>query len=281
MRCRYPFVEREHAYPCGQCMPCRFNRRRIWTHRLMLEAADHDSSCFVTLTYDPGKVPENGTLRPDHLRDWLKRFRRRIEPVRVRYFACGEYGDRNGLPHYHVAVFGWPPCQLLRPRGVCPCTSCTVVGETWGFGFVFVGTLEQASAAYVCGYVTKKMTSSSDPRLRGRYPEFSRMSLKPGIGADAMWSVASEMMRYDAEVPTSLHHGKKGWPLGRYLRAKLKEMTGREKGATAEDLQRLAENLQAVRSFAWANDRAVSSVYEELSEGLEKKLSMKHKEKGL
>lgn len=28
---------------------------------------------------------------------------------KVRYLACGEYGSRNGRPHYHVLLFGFVP----------------------------------------------------------------------------------------------------------------------------------------------------------------------------
>ena len=42
----------------------------------------------------------------------------------------------------------------------------------------------------------QKMTAKDDPRLSGRPPEFCRMSLKPGIGADAMWDVASDFRRF-------------------------------------------------------------------------------------
>lgn len=241
----------------------------------MLEAADHDDNSFVTLTYGDKDLPADGSVRPGDVQLWLKRFRKRVAPDKIRFFAVGEYGDNNWRPHYHVALFGFAPCAYLDRRFDCPCLSCTVVRETWGFGHVTVDRLEEGSARYVVGYVVKKMTGVDDVRLSGRHPEFARMSLRPGIGADAMWSVASEMMRYDASVPVALGRGRKKWPLGRYLRNKLKEMTGREEGATPEELAKLAEHLQAVRSFAWANDRSVASVYQELNEGLEIKLARK------
>lgn len=241
----------------------------------MLEAADHDYSSFVTLTYADQNLPDNGSLRPCDVQLWLKRLRKRIAPDKVRFFAVGEYGDHNWRPHYHVALFGFEPCGHLIRRFDCLCPSCTVVRETWGFGHVTVDRLEEGSARYIVGYVVKKMTAADDGRLCGRHPEFARMSLRPGIGADAMWHVASEMMRYDASVPVSLGRGRKQWPLGRYLRNKLREMTGREEGATPEELAKLAEHVQAVRSYAWANDRSVSSVFYELNEGLEAKLAQK------
>lgn len=101
-----------------------------------------------------------------------------------------------------------------------------------------LGTLEQLSAQYIAGYVTKKLTMRDDNRLVNadgtvRYPEFARMSLRPGIGASAMDEVASEFMRLGLDltqddVPSSLRHGAKELPLGRYLQRQLRRRIGRE-----------------------------------------------------
>lgn len=133
-----------------------------------------------------------------------------------------------------------------------------------------VGRLEAKSASYIAGYTTKKMTQRSDIRLGGRYPEFARMSLRPGIGANAMHNVASEMMRYQLEekgdVPTALRYGAKYMPLGKYLRRNLRLMVGKDGAAPQETLQIAANQMQLVRAYAWANDRSVSSVFAELNE---------------
>lgn len=160
MRCLKPYIAPgKFAWPCGDCIPCRANRRRIWTHRMMLESFYHAENSFVTLTYSDANLPTNGSLYPEHLKGWLKRLRERIAPQRIRYFAVGEYGDRTERPHYHAAVFGFMPCTggVLSRRGECPCRSCTLVRESWGFGHVMVAELSFKSAAYIAGYVVKKM----------------------------------------------------------------------------------------------------------------------------
>ena len=106
MVCKKPFTRGVEAYGCGQCLPCRVNRRRIWTHRVLLEAIKSSESSFITLTYDDENLPENGSLCPSHVRDWLKRIRKKVEPRKLRYFLVGEYGDETKRPHYHVALFG-------------------------------------------------------------------------------------------------------------------------------------------------------------------------------
>lgn len=252
MRCLKPYIGAGRmAFPCGDCPSCRANRRRIWTHRMMLESMLHEESCFVTLTYSDDMLPIDGSLQPVHLKLWLKRLRERMSPALIRYFAVGEYGDKSLRPHYHAAVFGLGSCLgWTRKKGECPCPRCSVVRETWGYGHVMVAELNVRSAQYITGYVAKKMTRPDHKSLGGRYPEFARMSLKPGIGADAIPDVASDMMRYKLEerndVPVALRHGSAELPLGRYLRRLLRLQVGKDEKAPKEVLEALKSGLLPV-----------------------------------
>lgn len=190
---------------------------------MFLESLCHDHSSFVTLTYSPENLPDGGTLVPKHAQDWLKRLRRAIHPAQVRFYLVGEYGDHTERPHYHAALFGLGVADL------------PVISRSWGHGHTHVAELNTSTAAYVAGYVVKKMTSISDPRLNGRHPEFARMSLKPGIGAPAMAVLArtySENPHAAAElevlgdVPNQLKMGRNSIPLARYLRARLRKEIG-------------------------------------------------------
>lgn len=111
-----------------------------------------------------------------------------------------------------------------------------------------VGTLTSRSAQYITGYVAKKMTRPDDVRLDGRYPEFARMSLRPGIGAGALHDVASAMMRWKLEdklvdVPVALRHGSSELPLGRYLRRLLRRYVGLDEKAPQAVLEALKSGL--------------------------------------
>lgn len=189
---------------------------------MMLESLKHGDSCFITLTYDQKHLPSNGSLVPKDTQDWLKRLRKAISPKKVRYFLVGEYGDDTWRPHYHVALFGLGQMHSH------------LIHSTWGKGHVLVGDLTPQSSAYIAGYVTKKMTSPNDPRLGTKHPEFARMSRKPGIGGTAMDDLAeslmtshgSDLILKTGDVPTSLKHGPKSMPLGRYLRQKLRKRIG-------------------------------------------------------
>lgn len=237
VNCSNPAVMGMHLYPCGQCIPCRLNKQRLWMHRILLESKLHGDNNFVTLTYEDKNLPFGGNLVPEHGQLWLKKLRKRYE-AKLRYYFVGEYGDQSFRPHYHVALFGYVRCFRGRTKrdikgrvdwkGCCP--ACRLIGDTWEYGDIECGVLEDGSARYLAGYVTKKMTHRNDPRLEGRYPEFARMSLKPGIGLGMIDELASTCLQYNLvklDVPYAMRHGDKEMPLGRYLRRNLRLRVGR------------------------------------------------------
>lgn len=215
---------------------------------MILETLKHDGSCFVTLTYNDESLPVGGTLVPKDAQDFLKRLRKACAPIKVRFYLVGEYGDKTFRPHYHLALFG------------LPMSAAQMIADAWSrdgkpLGHVVVGSLTFESAGYVAGYVTKKMTKEDDPRLEGRYPEFARMSLRPGIGAHAMDDVSRILytkhgcreLAETGDVPATLMHGGKSFPLGRYLRRKLREkMDIPELGSATPFLQEQKEELSAL-----------------------------------
>lgn len=98
-------------YGCGQCLPCRFNKRRLWTNRLLLELRSHGDAAFVTLTYSDDFLPKNKSLDPKQLKLWMKRLNK-LAGGGLRYYNVGEYGDQTQRPHYHALIFGLPPNSL-------------------------------------------------------------------------------------------------------------------------------------------------------------------------
>lgn len=155
--------------PCGQCLSCRIKRAAEWRVRLMGELEYHERAGFVTWTY--AKLPTNGSLVKRDLQLAFKRLRKEVSR-KVRYYACGEYGEGNHRPHYHGIVFGldWRDRQ--------------VVSETWGLGRTGVGTVTADSILYVCDYATKSVLGKAaewEYDATGRERPFSVCSL--GMGA--------------------------------------------------------------------------------------------------
>lgn len=301
MLCRNPFTKDGAAYPCGQCEPCRYNRRKTWAHRIMLEGMCHGDKVFVGLSYSelhaPSLAPEDArlplSLKPKHMQDFLKRLRFKVSPLKLRYYLVGEYGDKTWRPHYHAILFGYPCCVRRhtlrltvggRPLAYRCCDHCALLQSAWPFGDVDLGTVTRESASYCAEYTVKKMTAAGDIRLQRGHrflePEFCRMSLRPGIGVDGMWNVAQAMVDNNLhetmmDVPTALRHGNKHYPLGRYLRGKLREMVGRDGKAPPEALENLKAEVRAVRQAAFDASVSFSKALSSIDDG--RVLNMKHR----
>ena len=244
MLCKNPLDLSGTLVGCGQCMPCRINKKREWTARLLLEYQQYPWSLFVTLTYSDNTVPisEHGeaTLRPEDLRGWLHRLRKAHRHIgQFRYFAVGEYGDKTQRPHYHVVLFGvLPSCEKM-------------INSTWNAGddlpegeprgHTMVGIMNPDRAAYACGYTTKKMTKAGDNRLGSRYPEFTRSSTRKlqglpggGIGAVAIPFLATsmqnargrKMLAKYGDVWRQVRIEGKVYPLSHYMRRLLRARVG-------------------------------------------------------
>lgn len=217
-------------FPCGQCLACRINRRRVWTLRLMLENEYHAQSCFVTLTYSDESLPYTLDGQPCLCkRDsqlFLKRLRKRFPDRKIRFYLVGEYGTRTHRPHYHALLFGVGPDDLdsswLFFNGRSGEKRNSLLSDTWHFGLVHVGMVSRESIQYVAGYVTKKFTKKND----GYVPEFALMSRKPGIGAQAVADISTALCKYSltANFKGELRIDNKAWPLGRFLLSKLHDI---------------------------------------------------------
>lgn len=200
---------------CGQCIGCRIDRSQQWATRLNHEAQFHKEKSFLTLTYSPEHLPEGGTLVPKHLTDFLKRLRFRYRSRRLRYFACGEYGDTTARPHYHLILFGLEFLEDRKQhsknqRGDVLYTSETL-DAIWSLGKCWIGSVSWSSAAYVARYVIKKINGEkahehyqkTDPSTGEIFqiePEFIRMSRRPGIGAEFLESFKSDLYPSDFAV---------------------------------------------------------------------------------
>ena len=138
--------------------------------------------------------------------------------------------------------------------------TCQDIASTWSLRAVSVERLSPASAAYVVGYVTRKVVA---PYVGKRLAPFMRMSNRPGIGASAMHDVASTILQYNLVVPSELRRGSTRLPLGRYLRSKLNEYTERELPEISAEYR---AKLQVVRDFAWESSVSQREVFREINE---------------
>jgi hypothetical protein len=166
----------EMLLPCGSCVGCQISRAREWAIRCSLEQQLHVHCSFLTLTYSDKYCPP--TLSRDHF-SLFGRYLRRYVPG-VRYFGCGEYGERRGRPHYHALVFGSADREAFE--------------RAWGRkGFVTAEPVTPARISYTAGYCAKKLgfhrpkgeeVDFETGEVYTHQPPFLQMSRNPGIGGD-------------------------------------------------------------------------------------------------
>lgn len=199
----------------------------------MLEHLCSPDAVFLTLTYRDEDLPDDSMLCKRDLQRYIKAIRNHYRKTRrIRYYACGEYGERTHRPHYHAIIFGVYDYEA------------PAISKLWPYGGVAAGTVTPESIQYVAGYVCKKITSKTTPKCAR---EFSIMSLKPGIGYPALDKVHElmkipafmKMIRLQDDVPSVLLHGRRAMPFGRYLKGKLRELmdTGGDLDAFYKDVK--------------------------------------------
>lgn len=159
-------------------------------------------SSFVTLTYDPKNLPPLGSLDLPEYQNFLKRLRKITGPG-LRFFGCGEYGEKFGRPHYHIIFFNYRPADAkLAKRGQdYNLYSSKNLDEIWGLGSTVTGDVSFDSCAYVARYCLKKITGKpAADHYQGRTPEFLTMSRRPGLGQTYFLTNADEIYSHDSVI---------------------------------------------------------------------------------
>lgn len=173
-----PYTVEYIPVPCGKCIECLQQYSDVWSFRIMRECNLHDKSCMITLTY--AQAPVTGVQKRD-FQLFMKRLRKAISPLRVRFFVSGEYGSKFNRPHYHVIVFGWfpPDCEYFFSRNGHSVYKSDFVAKIWQHGYVSVEEVTLESAKYCAKYLQKLQKLPV-----GLNPPFTLMSNRPGIGFD-------------------------------------------------------------------------------------------------
>ena len=156
---------------CGKCEGCIARARTDWATRIYHESQCWDRNCFMTLTYDNEHLP--GTIQKRDIQLFIARLRK-SNPRPIRYYVCGEYGEKTRRPHYHAIIFN---DDFLSSRYQYRISDSMYgnsdVQSTWGKGTVTISEFNHARANYTAGYVTKKIADQDT---------FSLMSRRPPLG---------------------------------------------------------------------------------------------------
>lgn len=177
-------------------MNCRLTNALEWKIRCVHEAKLYDANCFVTLTYDDDHLPKDKSVSKRHIQLFMKRLRYETG-AKLRYFACGEYGDKTYRAHYHLLIFGYdfPDRYIWRKpskKKKYPDYRSNELEKVWTQGNAELSILSPVTAGYATRYVTKKQTPDKtglitvmDPEtgtFTERQPAFLLSSRRPALG---------------------------------------------------------------------------------------------------
>nr|WAE43820.1 MAG: replication initiator protein [Microviridae sp.] len=199
--------------PCGQCIGCRLERSRQWAVRIMHESKKSTESYFLTLTYNDENLGNNELNKQDIIL-FIKSYRQNLvekskklnlkQSTKFRYYQCGEYGEKRGRRHHHMAIWKTevdfsnfsragargraiaPP--LIQDKVISPYYQPNIhkyalytsqeLEALWGKGSITIADLTFESAAYIARYIAKNHKET----FKKEEPQYATMSRKPGIG---------------------------------------------------------------------------------------------------
>lgn len=214
MRCTHILYNNGVYHNCGSCHACRINYTSSWTLRCLYELSGWDSASFCTFTYNEVSLPKDHSLHPEHLSKFWKNLRYNLDGRRIKYYACGEYGDSFGRPHYHAIIFGLDPYSKNDREAV---KDAWQLCDPWFFDPSGRGMLDvcREDIAYVTGYVQKKLSGLlAEEKYGDKVRPFSRCS--NGLGLNFALTKSEQLVRNGY---TYLNGRKIGLP--RYFRDKL------------------------------------------------------------
>lgn len=191
--------------PCGKCESCRLTYSKEWMQRCMLEQRAWKYNEMLTLTYDEEHVPktqgtdlttgvvdEVNTLRKKDVQDFMKRLRKywstHYNEDNIRFFMCGEYGEKYGRPHYHMLMFNFNVRDkkfYKKSQKGFDMFHSQIIEDIWGKGHIELNAISPESCAYVARYVLKKQKGKNSKEyyeIQGKVPEYTNCSRMPGIG---------------------------------------------------------------------------------------------------
>jgi len=225
MPCYFPFKKEGEniPLPCGKCPYCLQRRANNWVFRCMQHAKIADTAHWCTFTYVQPSITPNGfmTVQKRSLQLFFKRLRFLYpkEHPPIKYYACGEYGDKTERPHYHAIIFNADQDKILKAwEGV--------YGEVEN-GLVHFDLVNENTIMYTAKYMNK---GKLIPKFKedDRTPEFQLFS--KGLGLNYLTDQTIKFHKADImRLYATVGGFKKALP--RYFRLKIYNELEREQQA--------------------------------------------------
>ncbi len=184
------YIDLPVKVPCGRCIGCKLATSRMWAVRCMHEAFTQreagKQNCFLTLTFSKKHLSESGSIETRIIQLFIKRLRKK-HGNGIKFFQCGEYGDKNRRPHYHVLLFGFDFKDKVfwkNSNGI-PLYRSPGLEKLWPYGYSTIGDVNFQSAAYVARYITKKITGDCLTDKKSKwYRHYENIDKETGVVYD-------------------------------------------------------------------------------------------------
>ena len=295
----WPAERWSEEIPCGKCYGCRMEYAKQWATRCILESKQWENNWFITLTYDDEHLPlkeqintdtgemkgiMSATLEPPAVTKFMKDLRRywkyHYDEDNIRFYACGEYGGRNGRPHYHIIAFNLN-IRDIKPLGRTQTGrmqwDSDIIRKIWGKGLTGLGKVEYESCAYVARYMLKKQKGPGSTEWyaeKGLVPEFTRTSRRPGVGGNYYEANKDKIYSYDEII---LPKGQKVKPPKYYDKLydieypyEMEEIKkARKKAAKESEAAELAKTTLTKKELLEVKERTAKERIKKLKRGIE------------
>lgn len=223
----------ERLVPCGKCSECLNARSKLYALRCLMEARMHKEVCSLILTYDNDHLGDN-VLNYDHVTTFFMRLRtyvrRRYGKIGLKFFVCGEHGEKKDRMHWHMMIFGWKPdkdreefdsYESLSQKKQR--TKSLKLQEFWEQGYVDVTDFDETHAFYIARYVQKKFVKGSDLDSTIRQPMREKKYCSPGLGNEYFFKHMKTFLR-EGKIEVSGY----SYPISRCFKDLMKKLVSED-----------------------------------------------------
>lgn len=146
-------IKRYFKVPCQKCIDCLKVRQQQYAFRAEWEAIDPSNLTilFCTFTYAPEFLLDNELSKLDFQR-YIRRLKKALPGTRIKYMACGEYGEMYDRKHLHALLY-FDKFVDYKP-----------IADCWTFGIVDILPFLPARAGYVAKYSVKQIGSEDEKK---------------------------------------------------------------------------------------------------------------------
>lgn len=219
---------------CGKCVGCRLDHARSWVARLLMEYKTNYDCYFLTLTYDNEHL-KSLSLNIKDFQLFIKRLRKKFDFLKIKYFACGEYGSTTFRPHFHAVIFGVDFLNEIfeaKKYDSLGHYKSQLLNDIWSNGFVVFAKATPENIGYTARYTLKKINSGDKTKF-GINNE--KLLCSRGLGFDYFLENYDDMLKFDG-----FYYDGQKYNLPRYFIKKLEELDPEEKSRLKKQREHLS-----------------------------------------